>query len=100
MLRLVMEAELQPFDFAVEIALTTVMRRGEACAPRWSDLSDGGTIAVSHALGNGGGFYVKEPKIQSSAPTIPLAKHTFQALRRMRAESRAQMAEFGLKCDP
>lgn len=57
MLRLVMEAELQPFDFAVEIALTTVMRRGEACAPRWSDLSDGGTIAVSHALGNGGGFY-------------------------------------------
>ena len=100
-LRLAMQAEPQPLGFAVEIALTTGMRRGEACALRWSDLSGGGTVTVSHALGNGpGGFYVKEPKIQSSAPTIPLAKHTFQALRRMRAESRAQMAEFGLKCDP
>ena len=68
MLRLAMQAEPQPLGFAVEIALTTGMRRGEVCALRWSDLSDDGTITVSRALGNGdGGFYVKEP--WTSTPT-------------------------------
>ena len=72
MLRLAMEAEPQPLGFAAEIALATGMRRGEACALRWPDLSDDGSITVSHALGNGpGGFYVKEPKAGSSARTIP-----------------------------
>ena len=37
MLRLAMQAEPQPLGFAVEIALTTGMRRGEVCALRWSD---------------------------------------------------------------
>ena len=67
MLRLAMEAEPQPLGLAAEIALATG-RRGEACALRWPDLSDDGSITVSHALGNGpGGFYVKEPKTGSSA---------------------------------
>ena len=53
------------------------------------------------ALGNGeGGFYVKEPKTASSARTIPLTAHTFKALCAMRADSRRQMAEFGLAGDP
>ena len=89
MLRLAMQAEPQPLGFAVEIALTTGMRRGEVCALRWSDLSDDGTITVSHALGNGpGGFYVKEPKTGSSVRTIPLTKHlnTMHSARRRDAE--------------
>ena len=51
MLRLAMEAEPQPLGFAAEIALATGMGRGEACALRWPDLSDDGTISVSHAPG-------------------------------------------------
>ena len=37
--------------------------------------SDNGSIAVSHALGNGeGGFYLKEPKTGSSTRMIPSQK--------------------------
>ncbi|MGI6535115.1 MAG: tyrosine-type recombinase/integrase [Eggerthellaceae bacterium] len=101
MMRLAAAAQPAPLGMAIELALTTGMRRGEVCALRWSDLGDDGTITVSHALGNaGGGFYEKEPKTQSSARTIPLTRHTFQALKRMRAESRQRMAEFGLSGDP
>lgn len=56
---------------------------------------------MTHALGNGeGGFYLKEPKTQSNRRSISLTRHTFATLRAMRAESRAKMAEFGLKGDP
>lgn len=72
MLALAREAIGQPLGLAIELALTTGMRRGEVCALRWSDLNDDGSVTVSHALGNGeGGFYLKEPKTGSSARTIP-----------------------------
>ena len=72
MLRLAMQAEPQPLGFAVEIALATGMRRDEVCALRWSDLSDDGTITVSHAPGDGdGGSHVEGPKAGSSARTTP-----------------------------
>lgn len=100
MMRLAQQAQPQPLGMAIELALTTGMRRGEVCALRWSDLGDDGTITVSHALGNAeGGFYEKEPKTSGSARTIPLTAHTFQALKTMRAESRRQLAEFGLSGD-
>ncbi|MFC2706354.1 MAG: site-specific integrase [Olsenella profusa] len=87
---------------AIELALTTGMRRGgEVCALRWSDLGEDGTITVSHALGNAeGDFYLKKPKTQGSRRTIPLTRHTWQALRDMRAESIRKMAAFGLSGDP
>ena len=101
MMKLARAAQPQPLGMAIELALTTGMRRGEVCALRWSDLGDDGTVTVSHALGNGrGGFYEKEPKMSSSARTIPLTAHTFRALKAMRAESRSKMAEFGLAGDP
>lgn len=101
MMRLAVAAQPAPLGMAIELALTTGMRRGEVCALRWSDLNDGGTISVTHALGNGeGGFYLKEPKTESSRRTIPLTRHTFQTLKAMQRESRAKMAEFGLKGDP
>ena len=96
MLRLAMEAEPQPLGLAAEIALATG-RRGEACALRWPDLSDDGSITVSHALGNGpGGFYVKEPKAGSSARTIPLTKHLDTTLSSRRRDAERVAREMGV----
>ncbi len=67
-----MEAEPRPLGLAAGIALATGMGRGEACAPGWSDPSDGGTITVSRAPGDGdGGSHVKGPRTGSPAKTIP-----------------------------
>ena len=97
MLRLAMEAEPQPLGLAAEIALATGMRRGEVCALRRSDLSDDGTITVSHALGNGpGGFYVKEPKTGSSVRTIPLTKHLDTTLSARRRDAERVAREMGV----
>ena len=101
MLQLARKAQPQPLGIAIEIALTTGMRRGEVCALRWSDLNDDCSINVSHALGNGpGGFYEKEPKTASSARTIPLTKRLFEVLKAMRTDSRRVLGEFGLSADP
>lgn len=97
MLELARRAQPAPLVIAIELALTTGMRRGEVCALRWSDLSDDGTITVSHALGNGdGGFYVKEPKTSSSLRTIPLTRRTFDMLRLVRADAVRIANEFAL----
>ena len=74
MLRLAVSAEAEtPLGVAIELALTTGMRRGGGCALRWIDFDDSGAMTVSHTLGNGpGGFYLKKPKTGSSARTIPL----------------------------
>lgn len=96
MLALAREAIGQPLGLAIELALTTGMRRGEVCALRRSDLNDDGSITVSHALGNGeGGFYLKEPKTGSSARTIPLTKSTFARLQAWRRGALQQACEFG-----
>lgn len=96
MLALAREAQPEPLGIAIELALTTGMRRGEVCALRWSDLSEDGTIAVTHALGNGeGGFYLKEPKTGSSARTIPLTKSTFARPQAWRRGALQQACEFG-----
>ena len=98
MLKLAVVAEAtSPLGLAVELALTTGMRRGEVCALRWSDVGDDGTVTVSHALGNGeGGFYLKEPKTGSSARTIPLTAHTAAILKAKRADSRRVLDEIGV----
>lgn len=96
MLRLAMEAEPQPLGFAAEIALATGMRRGEACALRWSDPSDGG-ITVSHALGNGdGGSHVEGPKAGSSARTTPPTKHLDTTLSARRRDAERVAREMGV----
>lgn len=102
MLKLARAAQPQPLGFAIELALTTGMRRGEVCALRWSDLNDDGTITVSHALGSGkGGFYIKEPKTGCSARTIPLTAHLFTMLSAIKRDSERIAREFGLpKSEP
>ena len=98
MLRLAVAAEAtSPLGLAIELTLTTGMRRGEVCALRWSDVGGDGTVTVSHALGNGeDGFYLKEPKTGSSARTIPLTAHTAATLRAKRADSRRVLAKMGV----
>ena len=72
---------------AIEIMLTTGVRRGEVCALRWSDFDESKqTITVTHSLGNGeGGFYLKQPKTEEIR-TIPLTLHAFEMLRGMRED--------------
>lgn len=97
MLELARRTHPAPLGIAIELALTTGMRRGEVCTLRWSDLSDDGTITVSRALGNGdGGFYVKEPKTSSSLRTIPLTRRTFDMPRLVRADAVRIANEFAL----
>lgn len=81
MLELARRAQPQRLGIAIELALTTGMRRGEICALRWNDLNDNRTITVRRAIGNGeGGFYVKEPKTSSSYRDIPLTRYTYDML--------------------
>lgn len=97
MLDLAWGAQPSALALAIELALTTGMRRGEVCALRWSDLHEDGTITVTHALGNGkGGFYEKEPKTAGSARTIPLTRHMFTVLKAVREDSRRLLARLGI----
>lgn len=96
MLELARAAQPEPLAVAIEIALTTGMRRGEVCALRWSDLKSDGSISVSHALGNGeGGFYEKEPKT-GRPRTIPLTSHTYAMLCEIRRESEQLLGKLGI----
>ena len=98
MLRLAVASQPQPLGVAIELALTTGMRRGEVCALRWGDVSDADhSVTVRRTLGNAeGGFYVKEPKTSSSVRTIPLTRHTWELLASMRAKATRTLAPFGL----
>lgn len=89
MLDLARQAQPNALAVAIEIALTTGMRRAEVCALRWDDFDqDKGAITVSHAFGNGeGGFYLKEPK-NGRTRTIPLTAHTRRLLEGMLEDSR------------
>lgn len=94
MLELARLAQPTPMGVAIELALTTGMRRGEVCALRWSDLSEDGIITVRRALGNGeGGFYVKEPKTESSCREIPLTQYTFNILTAMKCDTQRNLRD-------
>lgn len=101
MLDIARQSHPTPLSFAIEIALTTGMRRGEVCGLRWSDLKDDRTITVSRALGNGeGGFYEKEPKTGHKR-IIPLTQQTYHALSIYKYESLKLLASLGhLDADP
>lgn len=89
MLDLARRAQPAAMAVAIEIILTTGMRRAEVCALRWSDFdADKRIITVSHALGNGeGGFYLKEPKAGKTR-SIPLTAHTYEMLKGMRDDAK------------
>lgn len=98
MLKIARYALQTPLGLAIELALTTGMRRGEVCALRWSGLGDDGTIIISRALGNAeGGFYEKEPKTPGSKRTIPLTDFTFRALSAMKEEKMHVCKSLGIR---
>ena len=84
MLDLARRAQPNALAVAIELMLTTGIRRGEVCALMWDDFDEAKRkITVSHSLGNGeGGFYLKEPK-SGRTRTIPLTEHTFNMLKGM-----------------
>lgn len=98
MLELARVSEPAPLALAIEIALTTGLRRGEVCALRWSDLGDDGTLTVNHAVGlDNGGVYLKDPKSASSHRTIPLTPRLFAYLSAMKADFTRTMELFGVR---
>ncbi len=97
MMKLAREAEPAPLGLAIELALTTGMRRGEICGLRWSDLGDC-EVTVNRALAfSGGTLYVKEPKTTDSCRTIPLTPRLFAVLEAMRKDAAYVAAELGAK---
>lgn len=89
MLDLARQAQPTPLAVAIELALTTGIRRGEMCALRWSDFDEEKrTISVTDALGNGeDGFYLNEPKTSDSARAIPFTAHTYYMLKDMKDDA-------------
>lgn len=88
-----------PLSIAIELALTTGMRRGEICALRWSDVDETKkTVSVNHALGReNGSYYVKEPKTAGSQRTIPLTSFTLRALVAIRTDKQNICKAMGIK---
>ena len=81
MLELARAAEPSPLALAVELALTTGMRRGEICGLRWSDIGEC-EVTVNRAISlDCGKVYEKEPKTEASRRTIPLTKRLYAVLR-------------------
>ena len=98
MLELAIQAEPSPLALAIEIALTTGMRRGEVCGLRWSDLGEDGTLTINRAVSlDSGTVYVKEPKTQGSRRTIPLTQHLFTSLSTMRDDFLHMMEHLGIR---
>jgi integrase len=69
------------------------MRRGEACALRWSDIDlDGATVTIDESvISAGGGAVVKPPKTRASIRTVAIDDDTIVVLRRL-YEHQAQLA--------
>ncbi len=100
MLELARRAQPSALAVAIEIMLTTGVRRGEVCALRWSDFDESKkTITVSHSLGNGeGGFYLKQPKTEEMR-TIPLTLHAHEMLQQMREDLKWMCSKLKVKLD-
>ena len=96
MLQLAREAEPSPLALAIELALTTGMRRGEVCGLRWSDIGER-EVAVNHAISLVSGTpYEKEPKTAGSRRTIPLTGRLYAVLRAIEKDRRYVSAELGV----
>jgi integrase len=94
-----MAEDLRIGVFLLVLAATGI-RRGEACALRWSDLDlEGGVISVDEGvIAAKGGAVVKEPKTRASVRSLACDEGTVAALIGLRGEQErmAAIAEEGL----
>ena len=96
MLKIAQAAEPSPLALAVELALTTGMRRGEICGLRWSDIGEH-EVTVNRSISlDSGTPYEKEPKTQGSRRTIPLTKRLYTVLRAIEKDKRHVAGELGV----
>ncbi len=82
------------FGAFVHLAAATGMRRGEACAVRWTDIDwEESTIRVDKSVvAAKGGATVKDPKTKASIRTVSVGNGTLDVLRELRS-SQVQLAE-------
>jgi integrase len=75
----------------MRLVTATGMRRGEACALRWSDVDDErATVVVDESIVSAaGGAIVKAPKTRASVRRLTIDAGTLSALRRLRREQAA-----------
>ncbi|MBR0404301.1 MAG: site-specific integrase [Eggerthellaceae bacterium] len=96
MLKLARDAEPTPLALAIELALTTGMRRGEVCGLRWSDIGER-EVTVNHTIGlDSGTPYEKTPKTSGSRRIIPLTGHLWAVLKAIEKDKRYVSAELGV----
>ena len=85
----------------LRLLATTGLRRGEACALRWSDIDMGqGLITVDESVvGAKGGVLVKAPKTRASVRRVACDAQTMATLRALREEQEQLATACGLPAD-
>lgn len=90
------------FGCFVLLLAATGMRRGEACALRWSDFDeDAGTVRVDESVVSAkGGALVKSPKTSASVRRVALDESTIEALRALRLQQEHIALSAGVEIGP
>jgi len=76
------------YSVALRVVAATGLRRGEACALRWSDIGwEAATLTVDESvIPADGGAVIKSPKTRASIRQVAIDTGTIAALRKLRAE--------------
>jgi integrase len=76
------------YSVARRVVAAIGMRRGEACALRWSDIDwEAGTLTIDESVIPGeGGAVIKSPKTRASIRRVAIDQGTVLALCQLRAE--------------
>jgi integrase len=90
------------FGAILRVIAATGMRRGEACALRWSNLDlDAGTVRIYESIvAAEGGAIVKPPKTRASIRTVALDPGTASVLRKLETKQKALAMACGLPLEP
>lgn len=90
------------FACFLRVLAATGMRRGEACALRWSDLDlEGATAKVDESvIAARGGALVKAPKTRASIRRLSIDAATVIALKNLHREQEELAAGCGMALDP
>ncbi|MGD0255502.1 MAG: site-specific integrase [Acidimicrobiales bacterium] len=76
------------YSVALRVVAATGMRRGEACALRWSDIDwEAATLTIDESvISADGGAVIKSPKTRASIRQVAVDEGTMLALRKLRSE--------------